>query len=248
MNPPETPLRLASYNVHSWYGSDRRCDPARVVDVIRELGAHVVALQEAQTLRGHHLTAPLDALCEEEGYELVEGPTFEDGRASYGNAVLSQLPVRKTSRVDLTEPRREPRGAVAVEVEHRGTTLQVVTTHLGLRAKERVRQVSRLLEWLSGEVARSAPDVLSLMGDFNEWRGKGTALRKIEAAFGRVDAPRSFPTSRPWLRLDRIWVLPRAAMIGKLHVHRSAGARVASDHLPVVAELDASGRPWRGWR
>jgi endonuclease/exonuclease/phosphatase family metal-dependent hydrolase len=235
-------IRLASYNVHSWFGRDLRCDPERVVEVIRELDAHIIALQEAKTIRDHALTASLEGFCDEEGYEIVEGPTLEDGKSSYGNALLCRFPIRKTSKVDLSVPFREPRGALAADIEHQGVKIQVVATHLGLRARERVRQVSQLLEWLSSEVSRAAPDVLSLMGDVNEWRGKGAALRRIESAFGQIYAPRTFPAARPWLRLDRIWVLPRSAMIGRVHAHRSPLARLASDHLPVLAEVELSGR------
>lgn len=234
-------LRVASYNVHSWVGLDGRCDPERVVDVLRELDADVVALQEARALCADSPTEPLAGLCDEAGYQLLEGPTLLRGGASYGNVLLSRLPIREFARIDLTVPRREPRGALAAAIEHGGSVVQLVATHLGLRARERERQVTKLLDWVARTVATAAPDVVSLMGDFNEWRPRAATLRRIESTFGPSAAPRTFPASKPWLRLDRIWVLPGLAVRGSARVHRSERARRASDHLPVVVDLELPG-------
>jgi len=221
-------LRIASYNVHSWIGRDRR----------RELDADLVALQEARHDRAEELLdRPLAGLCGEAGYELIEGPTRLHEESTFGNVLLSQIPISKLSRIDLTVARREPRGALSAEIDRGGLTVQIVATHLGLRARERESQVSKLLDWIGSGVAETGPDVVSLLGDFNEWRPRAAALRRIESAFGRSAAPRTFPAWSPWLRLDRIWVLPRSTMRGSAHVHRSAKARLASDHLPVVADL-----------
>lgn len=236
---PKQRLRVCSYNVHSWVGRDDRCDPKRVAGVIRELDADIVALQEVRSLTEKRLTAPLADLCDERGYEIIEGPTLDFEKSSYGNALLSRLPVRDVSRLDLSVPGREPRGAVAVSLDGGHQSVCVVNTHLGLRVRERVHQVSKLLEWIRSGVFGSAPDVLSLVGDFNEWRFRAATLGRIDAAFAWAAAPRSFPSARPWFRLDRVWVLPRAVVRGQsASAHRSAAARVASDHLPVVVDFE----------
>ncbi len=240
-------LRLASYNVHSWFGRGRRCDPDRAVAVLREIDADVVALQEARALCADRLTKPLAELCEASGYELLEGPTLSFGESSYGNALLSRIPVCDSETLDLTVARREPRGALAASLRCDGRALQVVSTHLGLRARERVLQTAKLLEWIGAEVASRPPDLLSLLGDLNEWRPRAAVLRRIDATFGRAAAPRTFPAVRPWLRLDRIWVLPRGAVRGRVRAHQSPHARAASDHLPVVVDVELP-EPGEGWR
>lgn len=241
-------LRIVSYNVHSWVGGrDRRRDVRRTAEVLRELDADVVALQEARDLGGDRLAGPLAELCEEHGYALVEGPTLEHDKWDYGNALLCRLPVRGVSRLDLSMPGREPRGALSVSLECAQRRVSVVNTHLGLRARERGHQVAKLLEWIGAEVAVSAPDVLSLVGDFNEWRPRSPTLRRVDAAFEWMTAPRSFPALQPWLRLDRIWVLPRSAVARKAggFAHRSSKAGRASDHLPVVVDLELPARKKR---
>ena len=75
------------------------------------------------------------------------------------------------------------------------------------------------------------------MGDFNEWRPRAKTIADLDAALGSAPLVRSFPARFPLLTLDRIWVRPRRALID-VRAQRSPLARVASDHLPVLARLD----------
>ena len=109
--------------------------------------------------------------------------------------------------------------------------LRVVATHLGLRPSERRTQVQRLLA--AFEHAPLCPSVV--MGDVNEWC-LGRPLRWLHQRFAVSHAPATFPARRPFLKLDRIWAHPPGALHG-IAAHRSALARLASDHLPLVAEL-----------
>jgi endonuclease/exonuclease/phosphatase family metal-dependent hydrolase len=230
-------LHVASYNVHSWVGRDGRRDAQRAADVIRELGAHVVALQEVHLLEARRAW-PLLELCEEQRYELVEGITLHYRDAPYGNALLTRLPVRSTSQIDLSVRRLEPRGALAVDVAHAGRIARIVATHLGLWGWERRRQVRRLLHWIES-IGGERPAVTALMGDFNEWLPRAASLRFLAARFGAVPAPRTFPAFLPLVRLDRIWATPRS-VVRRVTAHDSRGSRTASDHLPVTAVLDLS--------
>lgn len=224
MSPTRTvPLVVATYNVHDCVGRDGHRDAARVAGVIRELGADVVALQEVS----HEALARLAA---ESGFEAIAAPTLRDGRGEYGNALLTRMSVGHVERVDISVPGREPRGALEVELETPAGRLRVIATHLGLRAPERTRQVERLLARLpeSGAVA--------LLGDVNEWRPRARSLRRLSAGLGPTRAVRSFPAWRPLFALDRIFA--RApARLERLGAHASSAARMASDHLPVRAEL-----------
>jgi endonuclease/exonuclease/phosphatase family metal-dependent hydrolase len=220
---------IASYNVHRCIGRDTRCDPDRVADVIRELDADIVGLQEVggDTDQVAHLAARA-------GYHAIAGPTLlrEDGH--FGNALLTRRPTRAVRLVDLSVAGREPRGAIDADVEVAPGTCRVIVTHLGLRGYERRRQVEMLL---ANVVEQATPELVVLLGDLNEWLGPARVLRRLRASFACA-AVASFPTVRPMLALDRILVRPASAFV-TLRAHDTPLSRWASDHLPVLAEVRA---------
>ena len=225
------PLRIATYNVHRCIGRDGAESPERIAAVLREIGADVVALQEV----AHRPGTPdnvLAYLAESVGAEAIEGTTLRDQRGNYGNALLTRVTSESVRRVDISVPLREPRGALDVVLTVNASTARVVTTHLGLRPAERRYQIRRILSLLEAGSA----DVTALMGDFNEWYLWGRPLRWLNRTFAPMPSPATFPSHRPFLALDRLWVRPRQQLIS-LAPHRSDLARTASDHLPLVAEL-----------
>lgn len=224
-------LRIATWNVHEGVGTDGRYDPQRVARVLLELDAGVVALQEVP-LGGpgrHDLPADIDL---PPGWEIAVGATLDTPARRFGNAVLSRYPIEEVRSIDLSFGRREPRGALDADIECRGRRLRVVATHLGLAAAERRAQVKRLLAAFDTD---RMPVVL--LGDLNEWFVRGRALLWLRAHFGAVPPVRSFPSCLPLLALDRIWMHPVERLVD-VRAHRSPAARVASDHLPVVARID----------
>jgi len=232
------PLVVASYNVHKCVGTDRRFDPARVGAVIAELGADLVALQEADRRFGRR-TGLLDAAALERatGLRLVPVSELHDGHGWHGNALLvrGDARVERVQRVAL--PGAEPRGAVMAEIAFAAGRLRVVATHLGLLRSSRVRQAELLLRLLS----RAEPMPTLMMGDFNEWRPGRSVLRVMEPFFGRDrGGPASFPSRRPLLALDRMLCWPFGAL-DAVRAHDSPAARVASDHLPLRGRLDLAG-------
>lgn len=226
-------LRIASYNVHRCIGTDGRCDPARVARVIGELRCDTLGLQEVDNRAGPgHDSMQLDFLADVSGMRGVPGMTIVRHDGHYGNALLTRRPVLDIRQHDLSYGRgREPRGALDVDLDVDGAVVRVVVTHLGLTARERAFQVERLLRVLE-DGPREVP--LVLLGDINEWRAGGDNLRRLHTALGYSPSRGTFPVWLPWLALDRIWVRPGGAL-RELHVHRSATARMASDHYPIRA-------------
>jgi endonuclease/exonuclease/phosphatase family metal-dependent hydrolase len=197
--------------------------------VLTEIGADVVALQEA------HPPAALPPRwrnCQGVEYEVVYGPTITKGKRPFGNVVLSRHPVSRVRRIDLSLPGLEPRGALDVVIEVAPCRVRVVSTHLALRARARAIQVSRLLE----QCDDCDEDLLVLLGDINEWRGRGPALRQLEDRLGAAPAVPSFPSRWPIFALDRVWTRPGDALLA-IDAHFTAKSARASDHLPVVASV-----------
>jgi endonuclease/exonuclease/phosphatase family metal-dependent hydrolase len=235
MSPPFAGPRLAvaSYNIHRCIGGDGRRDVARVARVIASLDADVIALQEVESRRiSADAPMQMDVLAHLVGLTAVSGPTIEHADAHFGNALLTRLPIRAVRKLDLTFRRREPRGALDVDFDIEGTRVRVIATHLGLLPRERRHQVQRILD----TAADQQDGVIVLLGDINEWLVAGRPLRWLHRRFGQCHAQRTFPAWFPVFALDRIWVHPREALLC-FDAKITAEARVASDHLPVRAEL-----------
>jgi len=226
-------ITVATYNIHDAVGGDGHFAPTRIAEVIAEINAGIIALQEV----GSHVTGVdmLAFLREKTGYGAVSGPTLLRNSGDYGNAVLTRYAVREVTRIDLNVPRREARGALDMVLDCDGSPLRVLATHLGLRPAERHVQIRRLLSVLETQMRVTTV----LMGDLNEWFLWGRTLRWLHAHFKRTPSPPTFPARWPMFALDRIWVEPRHRL-RRLCVHATPRSRIASDHLPVVAELDLS--------
>jgi endonuclease/exonuclease/phosphatase family metal-dependent hydrolase len=223
-------LTIASYNTHSGIGIDRRFAPQRIARVLAEIGADIVALQELESKAGGF--DMLGHLREETGFHAIAAPTVRHAAGEFGNGLLTRFPAKLVRRVALDVARREPRGAIDAVLDCNGKPLRVIATHLGLKPSERREQVTRLLA-----AVRAGPHLPTvLLGDLNEWFLRGRPLRWLHDHFGESPAFATFPSPAPLLALDRIWTAP-APLLGRVRVHRSRLARVASDHLPLVAEL-----------
>ena len=237
MPPPSSPLRVATYNVHECVGTDGRQDPDRIASVVSELNADIVALQEftypasvALETRNPVVFTTMDR------YECALGPTRQTRKQEcFGNALFTRHPIVDVHRIDLSMERREPRGALAATVEVGGTLIHVLAAHLGLRVRERRFQVRQILEYLDS-VRNSLYVVL---GDFNDWLPGRSVVHVLDQRLGKPARPASFPAYRPIVPLDRIWVHPTSAL-RRIFTHATPAARLASDHLPVVADIDAA--------
>ena len=230
---------LSTYNIHRCRGRDGEYRPDRIRDVLRQIDADVIALQEVETLNDQ--PGLLDYLCEDRPWQHIHGPTLERDDGKYGNAILTSLPIESIRRIDISQNRREPRGAFHVRLSHQHQPFDLVATHLGLRPAERRAQVKRLLGEIQRGTAGSNHSMFTvLMGDMNEWFEFGWPIRYINRHFNSPPAPATFPTRFPLFALDRIWVDPGEKLIS-VKVINNPLTRSASDHLPLVAELDSGG-------
>jgi endonuclease/exonuclease/phosphatase family metal-dependent hydrolase len=133
----------------------------------------------------------------------------------------------------LELPTLEPRGAACGEIRAGGRALRIIGTHLDLSGLRRRDQIRALLD-RSHACDRKLPTVI--MGDFNQWGRQTGAMREFEGGWQVITPGRSYPSRQPVATLDRI-VVSHHWQCGAAHVHHTALSAVASDHLPIVAEL-----------
>lgn len=228
-------LLVASYNVHKCVGVDGKFDPGRIASVIHEINPDVIALQEADTRFGERRgLLDLHWLERETGLNPVPVSGVTKAHGWHGNVLFFRNGiVRDVHQVKL--PGLEPRGALMTEFElAEGASLRVVAAHLGLLNRSRQQQARMILDLLAARA--EIPTVL--MGDLNEWRlGSRSSLNSLASRFrGMPPAVPSFPSRLPVLALDRI-MCSHDGLIEQVHVHDTALARLASDHLPIKAVL-----------
>jgi endonuclease/exonuclease/phosphatase family metal-dependent hydrolase len=234
-----THLGIASYNIHSSIGIDRRRKPSRIGGVIKELSCDIVALQEVDNQPGEHEESmQLEYFAKVLGMTAVPGLRMIRKTGEYGNALLTRFPILDVRRYELSYPRREPRGAIDVHLDVHGRLVRVISSHLGLRRSERRFQWQQILK----EVDAESEVPTFVLGDMNEWYRGANTLKEAHRLFGEPPAPAAFPSFFPVLALTRIWVRPTAA-IASIEVHRTELSRIASDHLPVKANIDL-GQLW----
>jgi endonuclease/exonuclease/phosphatase family metal-dependent hydrolase len=228
------PLRIVTYNVHKCRGMDGRVSATRVSEVLGEVAADVIALQEVMEHQAETISAELRL-------PFVIGENRKHQGYAYGNVVLSRFPIRMMRNYDLSVRGHEERGCLRTDLLLDGSELlHVFNVHLGTALMERRRQARMLVTAeLLNDVQIQFPRIV--LGDFNEWtRGLATRLlgAHLESADIRVHLRRSYtyPGVLPFLHLDHIYYDP-ALKLERLTLHRTRKALVASDHLPLLGEF-----------
>jgi endonuclease/exonuclease/phosphatase family metal-dependent hydrolase len=227
-------LTFASYNIHKAVGLDRRRDPDRILAILNETGADVIALQEADRRFGRRESVlPLAAIEGHTPYRAVHLGMRPDSIGWHGNALLVRRNIEVAEACAVPLPTLEPRGAIRADLVVEGRHLRVVGMHLDLSGLRRRQQVRSILAHFAS-CGRSSPGVL--MGDFNEWARHGGCFHEIPRDWQLLAPGRSFPSRRPVAQLDRIVVSDEWRVVAS-GVHHSALASRGSDHLPVWARL-----------
>lgn len=237
MNLPanEVILTFASYNIHKAIGLDRRRDPDRIISVLREIDADVVALQEADRRFGERNSVlPLASLDDHTPYRAVPLGGRPGSIGWHGNALLVRRGIEVTGADVVPLPTLEPRGAIRADLSSEGRRIRIVGMHLDLSGLRRRQQVRAIL----GDLARCDDAAATvLMGDLNEWAMHGGCLREFGKDWRVLSCGPSFPSRRPVAQLDRI-VISSGWRILQSRVHHSALAARGSDHLPIYARLE----------
>lgn len=226
-------LKVVTYNVHKCRGLDGRASAVRVADVLREIGADVIALQEVLDHQAEVISAGL-------ALPFALGENRKHRGYGYGNAVLSRFPIAGSRNYDLSVSGREARGCLRADLDVAGQTLHVFNVHLGTALIERRHQGRKLIASdLLADASIQAPRIV--LGDFNEWT-TGLATRLLRSHMQSADVrthlrrSRTYPGVLPFLHLDHIYYDP-ALRLERLMLDRSRRALVASDHLPLIGEF-----------
>lgn len=272
-------LRLLTYNIHGWKGTDGRIDVGRLADVIADSQADIVGLNEVfhPLIPAGASQAALAMLADALGMAYAFGvaltPQFAFApTAAYGNALLTRYPLLAHAGHHLTPVAgHEQRGLLEARVllPDGRRTLSIYVTHLDHRSETvRATQWAAVAQWTVRD--RAQPHVV--MGDFNALAPTDYANRSdAQAALERIDwtqhfvadglqlVPRvlkaryvdacaalnpaallpTFPAAEPLVRIDYIFVSqPLAPAVRWCRPWTTDQTAVASDHLPLAAEID----------
>jgi endonuclease/exonuclease/phosphatase family metal-dependent hydrolase len=231
-------LRVATYNIHRCRGMDRRVIPARIADVLRDIDADVVAMQEVVGAgpSGQDQAEEIGAAL---GMGWVMASVRHLRKHHFGNVVMSRFPIVNHSQYDLSWRTCEARACQRADIDlGGGRRLHIYNVHLGTAVLERRYQATRLASYVHDRRVEG-PKVI--LGDFNEWM-RGLATRTLSSLFESVDLRthlqrrRTYPGLFPVLHLDHIYY-EGLVEVRSVELPRNRKALMASDHLPLVANL-----------
>jgi endonuclease/exonuclease/phosphatase family metal-dependent hydrolase len=227
-------FRIATYNIHKCRGLDWKESPARVLSVINEVAADVIALQEI-------FANQVSYFCNHLQVFHYFGVARKLAGREYGNVLFSRFPLAESRSYDLTVKRREPRQCLRTDLNlEADKILHIFAVHLGTSFFERRHQAQKLL---SPEILRdptlNGPRIL--LGDFNEWtRGRVTQAlsQDLQSADLRLHAGRrrTYPGVLPFWHLDHVYY-DKELQLNRFQIHKTQISLIASDHLPLVAEF-----------
>jgi len=228
-------LKVASYNIRKSLGTDRRRQPERIMQILAEINADVVALQEVDLRLGARVsTIPAEAILDHSEYKPVRIGIRQESLGWHGNAILVRKNIEVVDQRRIDIPSFEPRGAVLADVNFGGTLVRIIGMHLGLMGATRLKQAQAIVEYLE-KLEGKAPTVI--MGDLNQWAPDGGCLAQFALHHTVIAPGPSFHSRRPMLGLDRI-ITSRDITLVDTGVHNTPLASKGSDHLPVWARLN----------
>lgn len=230
-------IKVASYNIRKAIGTDRRRNPERIIDVLNELDADIIALQEADRRFGiRHAVLPDWLLQMHSDYRAVTLPNRLESMGWHGNALLVRRDQGASGDV-VHLPCLEPRGAISAALDIKGARLRILGMHLDLSGLWRRRQAAAVLHQLDLWQGHDPASGTILMGDLNEWSAGRGCLADFARHYAIAPCGRSYHARRPVASLDRI-MWRGALALTDCGVHMTSLSRRASDHLPIWAQFD----------
>jgi endonuclease/exonuclease/phosphatase family metal-dependent hydrolase len=241
-------LRVLTYNIHKCIGGlDRRYQPKRIAEVISHYDPDILLLQEVDNgAKRSSRHSQVDVLADLLGFtHHCWYPNVKvRGGGHHGNAILSRFPLVEPSNIDITTPPKKKRGVVHTrhrlhfdsETGDHSRTLHLFNMHLGLSQIERKIQLTRFLESHPFQgMHHDTPIIVG--GDLNDVYGNlGTKLLAPAGFRTITKLPATFPSYAPMRALDGLYVRGDVDLL-KLDRSRLKVARQASDHLPLIADL-----------
>jgi endonuclease/exonuclease/phosphatase family metal-dependent hydrolase len=231
-------LNFLTYNIHKGIGNDRIYSLNRIISVLRNMDADIIALQEVDSgavrTQGDYQA---EIIAGELGMHFAYAMNVKlNNGGGYGNAVISRYPIESWENIDLTWTIKKSRSCLAAVIKTEKKNLLAMNYHLGLAGIERLIQARKLMKAPYFLEHSGLPSVL--MGDTND---RSHRLDSVLENHGFTDTCRderiqTFPSFSPVLRLDKIhynkgWILREH------HVIRNGLTGAASDHLPVMAKF-----------
>jgi endonuclease/exonuclease/phosphatase family metal-dependent hydrolase len=241
-------IRVVTWNIHKAIGGiDRRYSIGRVIEALEKIHADLALLQEvADDLPRSKFHDQAEMLAEALNMpHLAFHPEHRFSIGGYGNAILSRWPLSNVHHVDLTIGWRKKRGVLQararIRLPHgRSRSVYIHNMHLGLAGSERGRQLETFLasEPFS-RLHERTPIVVG--GDLNDLWGTLGPRFMVPRGFARAgQLANTFPAAMPVRPLDGMFVRGDLHAV-RTHVWRSELTAQASDHLPLVADLELKG-------
>ena len=242
-------LRVATHNIHKGFSHfNRRMMVHELRECLRELDVDIVFLQEVLDQHQHHASRfhnwpaqpQYEFLADQVWSDFAYGRNAAYDHGHHGNAIMSRFPIVSAENQDVSHNLLERRGLLHCEIAVPGMrNLHCICVHLALTERSRRHQIGALVDRIQRIVPPDAP--LIIAGDFNDWRNLGghrlSQTLGLREAFHRLGKPaRSFPSTLPLLRLDRIYV--RGFKIRHAEVHHGLPWSRVSDHAALSAHLD----------
>lgn len=238
-------MLVATYNIHKFVGLDFKFRPERILKIISHLNPDILALQEVIISKKAHQSFPLHELAKFLKMKYLFAPTFETEDFLYGHALLTKFQIVKHHIYDISVKNKEKRSLLDVTLNNAGAMIKCYSTHLGLSQGERNAQFEKIFFVINQFLKKNIYHKLILLGDFNQLKYNLTLKDKIKENFLHLNEENTFPSISPFFSLDQIWT--------NIHHHfnkhkkqvfrveKSWLARLSSDHLPLLTELNAEG-------
>ena len=237
-------IRVMSYNIHRGIGTDGELSLERIARIIRDQNPDLVALQEVD--KGTNRSFGVDQaaeLAKLTNMHHVYGPAMAYDGGEYGEAILSRWPMESSLNTALPhEKTHEPRTVLSVSIDNdnsKNPDMTFAGTHLDHTKDDTNRwmQAGALLDpgLLHSNKSSNAIATI-LVGDLNA-TPETRVIQKLYEIWtdvaGEENSTATFPGTNERIDYILVWPVDQWTVIN----YEVIEEMVASDHLPIVADL-----------